>query len=357
MVAAFDGTSESASSTEAAAAPLNDPPVRPTNFTATDRPNDAGGAVDLTWNLSTSTDVTEQRLYRTTSAGIYASPFQTFSSTTSSYTDTGLTDGVTYFYVVTAFDGTSESASSTEATAVPLDDQPAVPTSLTATDRPNDQGGTVDLAWTPSASGDVTEQRLYRRTASTSYSGPVQTFSSTTSAFADTGLDSATTFFYVVTAFDGTNESASSNEVFATPVDNLEPAAPTGLTATDAINDRGGAVSASWTPSASSDVIEQRVYRATTPGGYTAAVHTFFDNTTGSYTDTDLTDGVTYYYVVRAFDGTSESANSTESAAIPLDDLALAIPGASPWTLAALAAALGLLTLRGRRLRKAQMSG
>src|SRR6187455_797152 len=39
-------------------------------------------------------------------------------------------------------------------------DGPAAPTGLTAVDRPNDTGGAVNLAWTPSASGGVTEQRI-----------------------------------------------------------------------------------------------------------------------------------------------------------------------------------------------------
>ena len=52
----------------------------------------------------------------------------------------------------------------------------------------------------------------------------VATFSSTTSAFTDTGLDNGTTYFYVVTAFDGTNESASSTEAVALPIDDLAPA-------------------------------------------------------------------------------------------------------------------------------------
>ena len=158
----------------------------PTNLMAVDRPNDQGGTIDLAWTVFTSTDVTQQRLYRATTTGAYTSPVQTFSSTTSAFTDTGLSSTTTYFYVVRAFNGTSESPDTNEVSAVPVDDlAPAAPTNLNATDRPDDQGGAIDLAWTVSTSTDVTEQRLYRRTTSTSYSTSVQTFSSTTSSYTD----------------------------------------------------------------------------------------------------------------------------------------------------------------------------
>jgi hypothetical protein len=55
-----------------------------------------------------------------------------------------------------------------------------------------------------------------------------------------------------------------------------------------------------------------------TSGGPYTLVTTFTDNTTTSYTDTGLTNGTTYYYVVRAFDGTQESANSTQASAVPV---------------------------------------
>ena len=59
----------------------------------------------------------------------------------------------------------------------------------------------------------------------------VATFSSTTSVYADAGLSNGVTYYYVVLAFDGTSEGASSTGTFVVLVDNVLPEPPTALTA------------------------------------------------------------------------------------------------------------------------------
>ena len=49
---------------------------------------------------------------------------------------------------------------------------------------------------------------------------------------------------------------------------------------------------------------------------------TFTNNTTAAYTDSGLTANTTYYYVIRAFDGVTESPNSNQASATPLDNTA-----------------------------------
>ncbi|HKQ60353.1 MAG TPA: hypothetical protein VJS92_03650 [Candidatus Polarisedimenticolaceae bacterium] len=84
------------------------------------------------------------------------------------------------------------------------------------------------------------------------------------------------------------------------------PAAPTGLTAT-AIGT--GRIDLLW--SASAGATEYHVYRSTTSGsGYVQVANV----TTTSHSDLGLTGGVTYFYVVRAFNG-CESGNSNEASA------------------------------------------
>ena len=86
------------------------------------------------------------------------------------------------------------------------------------------------------------------------------------------------------------------------------PPAPTGLTAT-----AGNAqVSLSW--SASSGATSYNVMRATANGGpYT----TISSPTTTSYSDTGLTNGTTYYYVVTAANVNGASGNSNQASATP----------------------------------------
>lgn len=97
------------------------------------------------------------------------------------------------------------------------------------------------------------------------------------------------------------------------------PSAPTGLTVVDYPGDvNGGQLNLAWTVSTSGDVTAQRIYRSTTSGTGYSLVQTYNNNTTAAHTDTGLNNGTLYYYVLRAYDGTSESANSNEGSATPI---------------------------------------
>jgi len=87
------------------------PPPAPTNLTAT-----AGnGQVGLSW--SGSSGATSYNVQRsTTSGGAYTT---IASPTTASYTDAGLTNGTTYYYVVSAVNGAGQSANSSQVSATP----------------------------------------------------------------------------------------------------------------------------------------------------------------------------------------------------------------------------------------------
>jgi fibronectin type 3 domain-containing protein len=185
---------------------------------------------------------------------------------------------------------------------------PQAPTNLTAVDPSPDMGGQVVLSWAPSTSAEVTSQQLFRGTAPGSYDTVVAVFSdNTTSTYTDTTVVDGTTYYYVVEASDGV-VSTFSNEAVVTVVNDV-PQAPTNLTANQPPN-VGGQVVLTWTPSSSADVISQQLYRGTTPGGYDTAFPLFSDNTTNTYTDTTVVDGVTYYYAVEAFDGVGSTLSN-----------------------------------------------
>ena len=75
-------------------------------------------SVSLTWNASTSSNVTGYKVYRgTTSGGPYA--LLSSGGTTTSSTDNSVLSGTTYYYVVTALDSSNaESSYSNQAQAV-----------------------------------------------------------------------------------------------------------------------------------------------------------------------------------------------------------------------------------------------
>ena len=77
--------------------------------------------VSLTWNISAG--ATSYNLYRSVNGGAY-SQLNSSPITTTSYTDTGLTNGTQYCYEATAVNSSGESAKSTSACATPCRNNP-----------------------------------------------------------------------------------------------------------------------------------------------------------------------------------------------------------------------------------------
>ena len=269
-------------------------PSAPTGLTA----SAANAQVNLTWNPSSA--ATAYYVKRsTTSGGPYT---QIATPTATSYADNSVINGTKYDYVVSAYNSYGQSANSAEVNATPMaPPPPAAPAGLEAL-----AGNTqVNLAWTA-----TTGATSYHVKRSTTNGGPYTQVSAPTAAnFTDTGLTNGTIYYYVVSALNSAGESANSSQASATPAaPAAPPPAPTGLAAT-----AGNAeVSLTWT--ASAGATSYNVKRGTASGGpYTQVAQP----TTTRDTDTGLTNGTTYYYVVSALNAVGESANSAEVSATP----------------------------------------
>ena len=191
-------TSTSASTASAATVP----PI-PTGLKAT-----AGNAqVSLTW--SASTGATSYKVNRATASG---GPFTTIATpSAASYVETGLTNGTTYYFEVSAV-STLASANSAEAMATPeapATTVPTIPTGLKIT------GGSAEVGLTWNASTGATSYDVKRATAS---GGPFTTVATPTSASdIQTGLTNGTTYYFEVSAVNSVGQSGNSAQVSATP--------------------------------------------------------------------------------------------------------------------------------------------
>ena len=276
----------------------------PTNLTAT-----AGNQqANLTWTASSG--ATSYYVKRGTVSGGPYTTVGTPAGTT--YADMNLTNGTAYYYVVTAVSAAGESGNSNQASATPTAGAaaPVPPMNLTAT------GGNqqVSLAWT--ASSGATNYNVKRGTTN---GGPYITVASLAgTSYTDTAVTNGTPYYYVVTAVNAAGQSGNSNQATATPMAApTAPVPPLNLTAT------GGnqQVSLAWT--ASTGATSYNVKRAATNGGpYT----TVASPAGTSYTDTAVTNGTTYYYVVTAVSASGESANSNQASATPSGTSSCAIP-------------------------------
>ncbi|WP_078901150.1 glycoside hydrolase family 48 protein [Actinacidiphila yeochonensis] len=162
--------------------------------------------VSLTWTAATdNVAVTGYNVYRgSTLAG---------SSTTTSFTDTGLAGSAQYSYTVKAFDAAGNlSAASSAVTATTTAGSgdttpPSAPTNLAVS---GTTATGVSLTWTAATDNvGVTGYDVYR--------GSTLAGSSTTTSFTDSGLTAATQYSYTVKAKDAAgNVSAASGAVTAT---------------------------------------------------------------------------------------------------------------------------------------------
>jgi hypothetical protein len=178
---------------------------------------------------------------------------------------------------------------------------PTAPTGLSAT-AANAQ---VNLSWSASFGASA-----YYVKRSTTSGGPyTQIAAPAATNYSDNNLSNGTKYFYVVSAYNSYGQSSNSAEVSATPAaPATPPAAPTGLQAT------GGNAQVSLTWTASTGATSYHVKRSTTSGSGYAQIAA---PTVANFTDTTVTNGTTYFYVVSALNAAGESANSAQATATP----------------------------------------
>ncbi|MDE2001466.1 MAG: fibronectin type III domain-containing protein [Patescibacteria group bacterium] len=188
-------------------------PGAPTSLAAT-----AGSQqVSLSWaapNDNGGSGITNYKIYRGTSSGT-ESLLTTIGNLTS-YTDTGLTNGTTYYYKVSAVNLVGEGSLSGEVSASLAVSVPNAPSALAGVS--GDQQ--IALSWqAPANTGGapITNYKIYRGTSSGSETLLTTTGNSTT--YTDTGLNNATTYYYKVSAVNSVGEGALSNEASAKTFD------------------------------------------------------------------------------------------------------------------------------------------
>jgi cellulose 1,4-beta-cellobiosidase len=178
------------------------PPPAPTNVQAT-----AGNAqVSLSWSASAGADT--YSVHRSTVSG---GPYGTIGSsgTQTGYLDTTVTNGTTYYYVVSGFNEAGEGPDSSQASATPqAATLPAAPTGVTAMSPSKKK---IMVSW--NAVAGATSYTVKR---STTNGGPYAAVGTTsTTSFTNGGLTSGITYYYVVSAANAQGQGPNSAQVSA----------------------------------------------------------------------------------------------------------------------------------------------
>jgi autotransporter-associated beta strand protein len=273
------------------------PPPAVTDLSATS----GNGQVSLAWSP------TERATGYTIMRGITSGSETTLvaaniSGTT--YTDTALTNGTNYDYVVVAtINPGGSSPNSNEASVTPLPPLPAAPANLVALPG----NGLATLSWSPSTY--ATSYTLSRTPAGGGATTVVASGLTVTSA-TDTGLVNGHTYDYTVAALGLSGTGANSNIASVTPTQ-YKPGPPTGLAALSGNN----CISLTWSAPSGAGPSSYILERGTSSGVYN--VQYTIPAQYVSYLDTSVTNGNVYYYAVGASNPNGTSVVSNQVSATP----------------------------------------
>ena len=202
------------------------PPMAPTIFAVAG--SSCGGNVFVSWNA----------VQNATSYNVYRDGTLVATSSNLSFTDSGLSQGVTYSYTVQAVNsaGTSPFSNTASTTASGVcATVPAAPTLVATTG--TQCGGTISLSW-----NSVTNADSYKILRDGN-----QIATTTNTSYVDSGLTPLSSHYYKVIAVNVVGDSAYSNKVSATASAECPLAAPTvSLTANPATITKGDSSLLTW---------------------------------------------------------------------------------------------------------------
>jgi fibronectin type 3 domain-containing protein len=294
VITSVNGAGESNNSDEISATPNVVKPIAPINLKG--KPSDA--KVNLSWNLVNNADT--YNLKRSEASG---GPYTTVAEdiTATSYEDTGLVNGNTYYYVISAKNEAGESQYSSEfsvrAGAIILNP----PTNVKGV--PGDQK--VMLSW--NTSNHATGYKVKRAATS---GGPYVDIAGNiiNNSFVDTNLINNTTYYYIIVAINDTEQSGFSSELSATPGVFIPEQVLNFVGVAD-----DNQVALSWDVNDKADTYTLK--RALTPTGPFTIIAQGLTGT--SYIDTSAVNNTSYYYIVSGVNKAGESPNSVVVLVIP----------------------------------------
>ncbi len=283
------------------------PPTAPSGLTATV----SGSQVNLSWTASTdNVGVTGYLVERCQGSGCTTFA-QIGTSTTSTYSDTGLSVA-SYSYRVRATDAAGNLSTYSNVASATITDTtpPTAPTNLTATV----SGTQINLSWTASTDNVGVTGYKVERCQGSGCTTFAQIATPTATTYSDSGL-AAGNYSYRVRATDAAgNLSGYSNVANGVIPDTTPPTAPTNLTATAS----GSQINLSWT--ASTDNVGVTGYRVERCQGTGCTTFAQIATPTGTtYSDTGLATGI-YSYRVRATDAAGNLSTYSNVASATITD-------------------------------------
>ncbi len=251
------------------------------------------GSVTLNW-IGTS-NVDSYSISRGSSAGALTTIAS--NHTGSSYVDSSVSNGTTYFYNVTAHNTNGSTPSNTMSVTTPTPGLTTPPGNFSLSSLNSASGG-VTVSW--GASVNATNYSVLRGTSANNLAPIITNLSSL--SYTDATAGSNTTYYYSVTAYNANGNTPASAPMSVTIPSSSAP----GPFAITSVVQGTKKVILTW--GASVSAVNFTVKRGTSIGSYGSTLTT---TTLNTYTDTSCSVGTTYYYMVTATNATNATTNAT----------------------------------------------
>jgi predicted phage tail protein len=330
VVQAYDSAGKSADSAKASATTRPAPIVctaAPSAVTVSATPI-SSSRIDVSWTAATPPPgcSVSYALFMSTNSD-FSSPTALASGlTATSYSATGLSPSTRYYFGVRASDSAgfadATPAGATTPSSATCTTVPSAPAGLTATARSPRQ---IDLSWSavspPSGCPAVT-YAVYQATTDrfTPSDANRVAMNLSSPSYSSAGLTAATSYYFIVRAFDAAGASGNSSQASATTGADVTctavPTAPTGVTATALSTSQINLTWGSVTPPAGCSALTYAVHQSTDASFTPSDANRVATNLpTPGYSSTGLSPSTAYHFIVRAVDSAGASPGSTKASA------------------------------------------
>jgi hypothetical protein len=290
-VGAFNTAGESASASTSVST-LIAAPNSPLNLAFT---NVTTSGVTLNWNPPAAAGQTGFHVYRSTD-DVNFTLVGSLGASGSTWTDSALASGSTYYYSVGAYNSTGEATT----TAAPVSTLVAAPNAPTSVTFSNLTTTGLTLNW--NATANTTGYHIYRSTDGTNFT-LVGSLNAGTTTWNDTGLASNSTYYYSVGAYNTGGETRTATASASTLI--AAPNAPTSLAFTN-VTTTG--LTLNWSAPGGGGQTGYHIYRSTDGTNYTLVATTGAGVTT--WTDSALNSSTAYHYEVGAYNSAGEAKSA-----------------------------------------------
>ena len=264
-----------------------------------------GNSVHLEWHSNNEEDLGGYRVYQGTASENYDHITDVGKQTFHRQND--LEQGVTYFFAISAYDtvGNESSLSAEVSLSIPVNHIDTMAPSIPTIASYNVEGNRIRVRWNANTEPDLSGYRFYYGTASRMYVDSVDVGNALN--YTTRELERGVKYYFAITAYDTlNNESDYSTEIgLKIPdqvIDTTAPHAP--IFVSHEI--LGNSIKLTWEANSDSDLAGYRVYYGTQSTQYDMIVDV---GNVLSYTTRELQRGLTYYFALRAYDGSTNESN------------------------------------------------